>query len=181
MLPTVRLTFFFLCGTMEKNERGETMEKLGCSFTGHRIIDREHTETIGGLLSRAVEFAYNEGCRTFYAGGAMGFDTLAAAAVAGLKVKYPHVKLHLIIPHHGHDRDFSEFYKKLFEFTLQNADTVTYIQKRYTPGVMQVRNAALVRGADICIAYMTKLRGGTYQTVNMARRDKIKVINIGKR
>lgn len=156
------------------------MSKI-CCFTGHRELSHSNKYIIEKTLEVITDLIENEGVTDFRAGGAMGFDTLAAAAVAGLKVKYPHIKLHLIIPHHGHDRDFSEFYKKMFEFTLQNADTVTYIQKRYTPGVMQVRNAALVRGADICIAYMTRLRGGTYQTVNMARRAKIKVINIGKR
>ena len=156
------------------------MSKI-CCFTGHRELSHSNKYIIEKTLEVITDLIENEGVTDFRAGGAMGFDTLAAAAVAGLKVKYPHVKLHLIIPHYGHDRDFSEFYEKMFEFTLQNADTVTYIQKRYTPGVMQVRNAALVRGADVCVAYMTRLRGGTYQTVNMARRDKIKVINIGKR
>ena len=156
------------------------MSKI-CCFTGHRELSHSNKYIIEKTLEIITDLIENEGVTDFRAGGAMGFDTLAAAAVAGLKVKYPHIKLHLIIPHHGHDRDFSEFYEKMFEFTLQNADTVTYIQKRYTPGVMQVRNAALVRGADVCVAYMTRLRGGTYQTVNMARRDKIKVINIGKR
>ena len=156
------------------------MSKI-CCFTGHRELSHSNKYIIEKTLEVITDLIENEGVTDFRAGGAMGFDTLAAAAVAGLKVKYPHIKLHLIIPHHGHDRDFSEFYEKMFEFTLQNADTVTYIQKRYTPGVMQVRNAALVRGADVCVSYMTRLRGGTYQTVNMARRDKIKVINIGKR
>jgi uncharacterized phage-like protein YoqJ len=156
------------------------MSKI-CCITGHRELSHSNKYIIEKTLEVITDLIENEGVTDFRAGGAMGFDTLAAAAVAGLKVKYPHIKLHLIIPHHGHDRDFSEFYKKMFEFTLQNADTVTYIQKRYAPGVMQVRNAALVRGADVCVSYMTRLRGGTYQTVNMARRDKIKVINIGKR
>ena len=43
-----------------------------CSFTGHRKIIPAHKKRIFDLLSRAIEYAYNEGCRTFLSGGAIG-------------------------------------------------------------------------------------------------------------
>ena len=163
---------------MEKNERGETMEKLGCSFTGHRIIDREHTETIGGLLSRAVEFAYNEGCRVFYAGGAMGFDTLAAREVIRFRLTHPDVSLVLILPCINQNEKWSDSATSAYEFVLSAADEIRYISDEYTDGCMKARNRALVDACDILIAYVGRGRSGSGQTLRMAESDGKRVYNL---
>ena len=48
-----------------------------CSFTGHRSVKATHKNKIAPLITRAIEYAYKEGCRDFLSGGAVGFDTLA--------------------------------------------------------------------------------------------------------
>ena len=74
------------------------MEMHVCSFTGHRQIKKEHEADLPALIYRAVEYAYSKGCRTYLAGGALGFDTLAALKVLLLRKKYPHIRLELILP-----------------------------------------------------------------------------------
>ena len=56
-----------------------------CCFTGHRIIPSGEKETIRNLLETAIEKAIQDGYRFFGAGGALGFDTLAAQTVLTLK------------------------------------------------------------------------------------------------
>lgn len=157
----------------------KSMSKI-CCFTGHRDLQHKYELVISKTKKIITDLVEKEGVTDFRAGGAMGFDTAAALAVIALKDKHPEVKLHLIIPYPGHDKYFEEFHKKLFEYTLANADSVTYIQKHYSSSVMRIRNAALVDGADMCVSYLLRLSGGTYQTVNMARKAKIRLINVAK-
>ena len=69
-----------------------------CCFTGHRIIPSGEKETIRNLLETAIEKAIQDGYRFFGAGGALGFDTLAAQTVLTLKQQYPHIRLILVLP-----------------------------------------------------------------------------------
>ncbi len=156
------------------------MSKI-CCFTGHRkCTTLSQKEITTKLESKLVELIENESFTDFRTGGAKGFDSLAAIAVLNLKKKYPNIKLHLLLPCKGQERYFSPIEKKLYYFTLENADSVTYIQERYSEGVMFARNRALVDGADLCIAYLEKLEGGTYQTVNYARKSRVNTINLLK-
>lgn len=157
------------------------MSKI-CCFTGHRTLGKMlDVELYNKTKKLILQLVDEDGFTDFRAGGAVGFDTLAAACVLDVKCERPDVKLHLILPCKDQDKKFSPFQKKLYHFTVANADTVSYIQERYAPGVMQARNRALVEGADLCIACLAHLSGGTYQTVNMARKRGIKVINVLKK
>ena len=156
------------------------MSKI-CCFTGHREMSVLPPEEIDAkLTNKLIDLIENEGFTDFRAGGARGFDSFAAMVVLKLKKKYPHIKLHLILPCKGQENRFSPIEKQIYSFALENADSVTYIQERYSEGVMFVRNRALVDGSDLCIAYLEKLRGGTYQTVNYARKQGVKTINVLK-
>lgn len=156
------------------------MSKI-CCFTGHRkmyaLPSREIEKRLENKLSYLIE---NEGFSEFRAGGATGFDSMAALTVLRLKNKYPHIKLHLILPCKGQEKYFLPLEKKIYAFVMENADSVTFIQERYSDGVMFARNRALVNGADLCIAYLEKLEGGTYQTVNYARKTKVDTVNLFK-
>lgn len=156
------------------------MSKI-CCFTGHRNIEALTPQKIGEALEKVlVDLIENEGFTDFRAGGAKGFDTIAAMAVLELKKRYPHIKLHLVLPHKNQDAYFLPFEKKLYRYTLSVADSVTYIQEHYSRESLFVRNRALVDGADLCIAYLEKLTGGTYYTVNYARKNKVKTMNLMK-
>ena len=96
------------------------------------------------------------------------------------KQKYPHIKLHLILPYKKQAVGYSATEKQLYDFVLQNADSVHYTSENYYHGVLFARNRELVQGADVCVALLEVLTGGTYQTVNIARKQKIKVLNLVK-
>ena len=156
------------------------MSKI-CCFTGHRDLDKTQSAQLYNKTKRLVLDLVDEGYTDFRAGGAVGFDTLAAACVLDVKAQNPSVNLHLILPCKDQDKNFNNFDKRFYRYTIARADTVSYIRERYAPGVMQARNRALVEGADICVACLDRLTGGTYQTVKMARQRGIRVINVLKK
>lgn len=156
------------------------MSKI-CCFTGHReILASTHQELYAKLEKKMIELIENENFTDFRAGGAKGFDTIAAMTVLKLKKRYPHIKLHLMLPCKDQDRYFLPLEKQLYRFIIAQADSVVYIQEKYSREAMFARNRALIDGSDLCVAYLGRLSGGTYQTVNYARKKKVKTINLLK-
>ena len=156
------------------------MSKI-CCFTGHRTIRNIKPSVLAERLENAlVNLIENEGVTDFRAGGAMGFDTVAATYVLKMKMKYPQIKLHLILPYKNQEKYFSNADKQLYKYVLDNADSVHYVNEKYTNSALFARNRELVNGADFCVAFLNKLSGGTYYTVNYARKNKLQVINVAK-
>ena len=67
-------------------------DKTAC-FTGHRDIPPLKRPGIKHRLEREIERSIQAGYVYFGAGGALGFDTLAAQMVLKLKERYPDIKL----------------------------------------------------------------------------------------
>ncbi len=155
------------------------MSSLGCSFTGHRRIGEAHLACLGDLLTRAVAYAYDCGCRTFYTGGAVGFDTMAARAVLQFRMTHTDVRMVLLLPCPEQADMFGERAHASYDFLLRQADEVRYICESYTRDCMKKRNAALAEAADILIAYVGHERSGSAQTMRMAaRRPEVRIYNL---
>lgn len=147
-------------------------------FTGHRQIPDEQYPALHALLSDTVEQEIQRGATVFRAGGAMGFDTLAALTVLSLRLRYPHIRLELILPCPSQTRGWKEGDRRLYEQILEQADTHRFVSDVYYRGVLQARNRALVENADICIAYLTASGGGTAFTVKEALRTGVRLVNL---
>lgn len=151
---------------------------LACAFTGHRKIKQEHRKSIVGLLKRAVEYAYSRGCRVFYSGGAIGFDTLAAREVLRFRIDHPDVTLVLLLPCINQDEKWNAAERDSYEYILSAANEVKYISEEYSEGCMKQRNFALASSADILIAYLDRASSGSGQTVRMAGKMGKEVYNL---
>ena len=68
------------------NQREKT-----CCFTGHRKIPISQYESITRKLTETITALAERGVIYFGAGGALGFDTLAAQTVLNLKNRYPNI------------------------------------------------------------------------------------------
>ena len=157
------------------------MSKI-CCLTGHREIKKTRpSEVIAKLENTLVDLIENEEFTDFRTGGAKGFDTIAATTIIKLKKKYPHIKLHLFLSHKNQSSGFSHVEKQVYDFILKNADSVQYTSQKYYDGVFLARDRQLVDGSDICVALLETLSGGTYYTVNYARKQKIPVHNITRK
>lgn len=152
--------------------------ELGCSFTGHRQIPEEFKKTITELLDRAVDFAYQEGCRRFYTGGAVGFDTYAARAVIKYRIFHPDISIILLLPCRDQAEKWNNFARSAYEFTLSVADEVVYVSEEYTAGCMRDRNYRLAELGDILISFVSNPRSGAGQTVRMAERLGKRIYNL---
>ena len=158
------------------------MYKSAC-FTGHRNIVTDKAKLSEQLYTVLEKMISSQGVTDFYAGGAYGFDALASFTVLKLREKYPQVKLHLILPCSKKEQSmkWTAEQKAELEQLLGLADSVEYVSNRYYNGCMKDRNARLVELATVCcISYWNPndFRSGTGQTVRMAQKKGIEVINL---
>lgn len=117
-----------------------------------------------------------KGYQYFGAGGALGFDTLAANTVLELKNIYPHIKLILVLPCKEQTKGWKQYDIDEYERIRSKADKVVYTAEHYYNGCMQKRNRHLVDNSSLCICYLTKETGGTAYTVRYARTKRIGVV-----
>lgn len=147
-------------------------------FTGHRNIDDDTGADISFVLDYLLKTMVNSGITKFYAGGALGFDTLAALAVLRLKGKFPSVTLELILPCRNQTRFWSARDVEVYNYILSQADRVEYIANTYTSTCLHERNNRLVELGDIGVAFLEHSGGGTAYTVNRALNHQKEIINI---
>lgn len=141
---------------------------------GNEQSTYEYVFKLLGTLVTLIE----QGYRYFGAGGALGFDTLAAQAVLRLRERYPQIRLILVLPCLNQTRGWPQADIDTYEEIKRCADKVTYTSEHYFRGCMQKRNRHLVDNSSACICYLTKPTGGTAYTVDYARRMGLRIINV---
>ena len=152
-------------------------------FTGQRTI-AEDKQTLSARLYALLEHLVTEKKVTdFYTGGAVGWDALAALTVLKLRESYPEVKLHLVLPCPFDEQSakWKEAQKEEHKYIASLADTKEFTSEHLGKNAMKIRNARLVElASDYCICYWNPkhYRSGTGQTVRMAQRKGIEVINL---
>ncbi len=155
------------------------MREKSCCFTGHRIIPAEEREAIAKKLAYLVErLIVERGVEVFWAGGALGFDMLAAETVLAMKKKFPHIRLHLMLPCPEQADRWNERDAAKYRRILELADYVEYASPTYVVGCMHERNRRLVTNSRYCLCYLTKSNGGTAYTVACAEREGLALINV---
>lgn len=150
-----------------------------CCFTGHRKIPLDQLESVTQRLRDAVIASIKDGYLYFGAGGALGFDTLAAQTVLDLKKDYPQIKLILVLPCKTQTRGWKQEDIEEYNRIMKAADKVVYTSQDYYNGCMQKRNRHLVNYSSLCICYLNKSAGGTAYTVECAKKNKLTIINCG--
>lgn len=151
-----------------------------CCFTGHRTLPTASRLALVARLDETVENLIAEGFTAFRAGGALGFDMLAALRVLHAREKHPEIKLHLILPCRDQAKNWREGEQILWQDIIDRADSVQFLFDTYRSGCMYARNRALVDGSDLCIAYVTRRTGGTFYTCSYAEKRGVPVLNLAK-
>ncbi len=149
-----------------------------CCFTGHRTIEVDKRQPLTKRLDALLDELARRGFTEFRAGGARGFDTLAALRVLALRERYPACKLHLMLPCRDQTKYWSVGEQAVYKEILQAADAVDYVSEYYDHACMHARNRALVDGSDLCVAYLTENRGGTLYTCSYALKKQVELINL---
>lgn len=154
------------------------MRSKTCCFTGHRDLSLAEQEYIVRKLDQTVTGLIQSGVQYFGAGGARGFDALAAQSVLRLRERYPHIKLILVLPCKSQTRGWRKEDLQTYETIMAAADKITYTSQKYAPGCMHKRNRHLVDHSGICVCYLRDSTGGTAYTVDYARKNGVPVINL---
>ena len=153
-------------------------KQTSCCFTGHRQICDEKVPRIIERLDRLIPELAGQGYAAFLAGGALGFDTLAAQAVLRARGQNPGIRLIIIQPCRNHEARWNGRQILLYRQILEQADEVVCLSDHYYSGCMQVRNRYLIDNSGLCAAYLTDNHGGTGYTVKYAKARGIPVINL---
>lgn len=152
------------------------MTAFTCCFSGHRIIAREDALPLSDDLHSTLKTFIEGGITRFIAGGAIGFDTLAAKEVLRLRDIYPTVQLHLILPCRDQAKLWSARQRAEYEQILAAADSHEFLFDQYVQGCMHLRNRAMVDQSQVLVAYYSGRHGGTEKTVAYAREKGIRVL-----
>jgi uncharacterized phage-like protein YoqJ len=152
-------------------------DKTVC-FTGHRYISPSEKKKIEPWLEALLEKLIGEGYLYFGAGGAIGFDTLAAKTVLRLRKKHPDIKLILVLPCKSQIMGWKMKDIIVYERIKKQADKVVYTSESYDTGCMFKRNRHLVDHSSVCICYLVAASGGTAYTVEYATQNGLRVINL---
>jgi len=153
------------------------MRNKTCCFTGHRKLSISEN-VIKDRLSKVLDNLIKNGIIFYGAGGALGFDTLAAEIVLEKKHIYPQVKLILVLPCIDQTKGWSSTDIDKYNYILSQADKIVYTSKKYYRGCMHKRNRHLVNNSSYCICYLENDAGGTAYTVGYANENGLKVYNI---
>ncbi|MGM9636975.1 MAG: SLOG family protein [Eubacteriales bacterium] len=157
-----------------------TAPALCCAFTGHRFLSFEHQKRCGDLLDRLIPKLVGRGITTFYAGGALGFDTLAAEKILELRDRHGlPLRLILALPCRDQCAKWDPADTKRYRKIKSLADGTVLLSENYFDGCMQMRNRYMVNRANTLIAFFQPDKpGGTAYTVNYAAKQGRKIINL---
>mgnify|MGYP000059195168 CR=1 FL=1 len=149
-------------------------------FTGHRQILPQHIHILPFRLESTIQNLIRLEYNNFIAGGAVGFDMLAAEAVLAARRMYPHITLFLALP----CRDQTARWKnpsdiERYNRLLEEADAIHYIQDAYSSTCMHKRNRWMVDHSAVCVAYLNDTqKGGTAYTVRYAMQKDLPFVNL---
>lgn len=157
----------------------------GCCFTGYRPekspfpYDRENAEYIAfeNSLLNAIAGAISDGFDTFYCGGAMGFDTLAAELLLLMR-RDGNIRVILVKPFPAQSNGFPEEWRARYDSVQASVDEVICLSDGYYPACYSERNRYMVDRSERVIAFYDGKTGGTRNTVNYAKQHGKEIINL---
>ena len=118
------------------------MKEKTCCFTGHREIPSGQRRRIFAKTEEAIEGLIKKGYLYFGAGGALGFDTIAAFAVLKLKERYPDIRLILVLPCFSQTRGWSQEDIEIYD-DIKQKPIKLYILLRSTRGAVCINAIAI--------------------------------------
>lgn len=108
------------------------------------------------------------------AGGAIGWDTWLAQVALELDFT-----LHLYLPFPDQGKNWPTKSRKEYERIKKEADVINFTSEEYHPEVFLDRDVQMITGSDTVVSLLNPEvdSGGTYYTVQEAKKLKIPVIN----
>ena len=162
------------------------MTDITCCVTGHRaqslpwgFQERDpRCDALRAELGRTVTELYERGYRRFITGMALGVDMIFAETV--LDALPPDgALLTAAIPFPGQPDHWPSREQARYRAILERCGERHVLSPVHVTGCMQMRNRWMVDRSSVVIAVWNgQARGGTYQTLNYARRLERQVLLI---
>jgi len=152
----------------------EEKRKVRCCFTGHR--PQKLTRPIDDIkvdLENEILAAVKDGYTTFITGMACGTDIWAGNIVVRLKDRFPDLKLIAAVPFPGFEKAWEPEWRERYKKLLASADLVKTICPEYSEAAYLLRNQWMVDRSSKCIAVYNGTAGGTRNTIQYARKNKV--------
>ncbi|MBO5883893.1 MAG: DUF1273 family protein [Clostridia bacterium] len=145
------------------------------AFSGHSFVPSKESvkEIVKDQIRNNIVDVESITC---YLGGYGDFDSICAQACRELKKEYVGIELVYVAPY----LNMSE-QKKINEMQRSGmVDASIYPPIENTPPKFAIlkRNEWMMRNADMIIAYVKHDYGGAYKSLQIAKREKKKIINI---
>lgn len=154
-----------------------------CCFTGHRQIPKREGLWLRRQLREEIYRLEAQGVWLFLAGGAVGFDTMAAQEVVRLRdTVLPGIGLILVLPGRGQEAHWQRGEQMEYRRLLQAADDAVYTGEGCrSAGDYLRRDRYMVDHSAHCVCYLDRggaYRGGTAYTVRYARKRGLDIVNL---
>lgn len=143
-----------------------------CSFTGHRNLYNDFDRN---KLKEIIKEVIKDGFNTFLVGMAVGYDTVCFQILEELREEND-IKIIACIPCENQSLKFSVKQKEEYERMVNSADEKIILSKTYTRFCMLKRNEFMVNNSSVVVAYLRENKGGTFYTVNYAKRKNKKIV-----
>lgn len=142
------------------------------ALTGHRVLGRNFSEA---KLEGALRALVGEGADTFYCGMALGFDSLCCEILLRLREEF-NVKIVACVPCADQAARYSPRAREKYDSLLAACDEKIVLHEKYENGCMFERNRRMVDNCDVLLAYLENERGGTFYTVNYAKKKGKRIV-----
>jgi uncharacterized phage-like protein YoqJ len=150
-----------------------------CCFTGHRDLPKGEAEQLTEKAKALILLLIQEGFTEFRVGGAVGFDMIMAELLLRLRdEKKQEIRIISVIPFPSWRAKWSSEEIRRQNVILEKSDEVIFVRQHYCQGIYMIRNRALADGAQVCIAYCNRPKGGTAWTVRYAKQNGLRTYNL---
>lgn len=149
---------------------------LACCFTGHRPEKLHAGEMqIKLALQKEISIAIASGITIFISGMARGVDLWAAQLVLKRKKENPEIKLFCAVPYEGFEKRWPPEWRRVYREIWNAADGRKVFYPSFTYAAFQARNRWMVDHSVRVIAVYNGGRGGTFNTIEYAKRQDVRV------
>ncbi len=165
-------------------------KEITACFTGHRPSDLPFKESetdvkfqkYKTLLELTIARLYAKfDVRVFMTGMALGIDLIAAETVLKMKKRYKDIRLVAVLPCREQTDLWNENDRIRHDAVMRQADNSFMVCEEYSEDCMIERNRYLVENSAYCVATWTGSVGGTSMTVNMAKKECLRLFIIDPR
>ena len=154
------------------------MDTLTVAFFGHRFIDNFFV-TEEQLREVISDFLRNNQYVEFLVGRNGDFDQMVSSTVLRCKrnIRDDNSSLVLVLPYATSEFENNEdsFYNYYDEIEICDESASTHFKN-----AIQTRNRSMVDRADLVVCYIERQEGGAFQTVQYAKKQNKRIINLAE-